>query len=206
METIIIPKLELRKKSDSELDEYTLDKIGKVPTGFPVTDPTILDVTAKHTAYHDAIVKATDGTKADTDDKNTLRRQLSIMLTNLAYDCARRSNGNTTKFLTTGFAMKAKGSPIGILPAPLDFSLQAGANEGEMDTKWKKVDKADKYQVRIGLDPENPDSWIIEAIVSPSKAHFTGLESGKKYYGRVRAIGSKGLYGNWSDISSKRCP
>ncbi|MFI5219249.1 MAG: hypothetical protein ACHQNT_07140 [Bacteroidia bacterium] len=206
MEIIIIPKLELKKKSDSEFDEYVLDKIGKVPVNFPVTDPTIANVTTKHTAYHDAVVKAIDGTKADTDDKNTLRRELSIMTTNLANDCARRSDGDTAKFLSTGFAMKSQGSPVGILPAPQDFVLKAGDNEREMDTNWKKVDKADKYQVRLGIDPENPDSWMIEAIVSPSKAHFTGLESGKKYYARVRAIGSKGLYGNWSDISSKRCP
>ena len=206
METIIIPKLELRKKTDSEFDEYVLDKIQKVPVNFPVTDPTIADVTLKHTDYHKAVVKAIDGTKADTDDKNTQRRELGIMTTNLANDCARRSNGDTTMFLTTGFAVKSPGSPTGILPAPQNFRFLAGDNEGEMKTDWKRVPKAKSYEVRLGTDAANPDSWIIIKIVSGSKVLYTGLESGIKYYGRVRAIGSRGLNGGWSDISSKRCP
>lgn len=228
---IIVPKLELKKKSDIELDEYAEDRNADLATNpdFPVTDPLVADVEAKRVLFRNAIIAAIEGTKAKTQTKNQLRRELSLMLTNLADDVAKKSNGDLAKYLSSGFSAKKVATPTGQPAAPLNFLLKftKNDNEGELLATWKKVESAKIYQVMIGTSPTPPASpgsgtnpgtptsgpmpvpgndWRLAGETTAARLVIQNLVSGTKYYARVRAIGTKGVSSPWSDIAAKICP
>lgn len=227
----IVPKLELKKKSDIELDEFTEDRVDDLTgnANFPVTDPALADVEAKRVLFHDAVLAAINGTPAQTQTKNQLRDELELMDTNLAFDVAKRSNGDLAKYLSSGFSAKKQPVPAGQPNTPIDFLLVFTKNqeEGKLLAKWKKVENAKIYEVMIGTTPYPPDDsanpssgspappmpgpdpskdWGIAGAPTAAKLVITELTSGTKYYARARAIGTGGSVSGWSDIASKMCP
>lgn len=204
---IIIPALLLAKKRDDELLTYA-ESIMESLTGnanFPTTTPPLGDVQDAVDDYSGKLSKSFDGTKADTNAKVESRVTLERLLTALAVDVVRQSAGDLTKYLTSGFSAKRPATPSGVLPMPQSFRLKAGENEGEINLSCRKVGNNHGYEFWLGTDPVNPDEWTLKRSSSSSKAVVMGLVSGTKYYGRCRAIGSRGRFGDWSDISSKRC-
>jgi len=204
---IIIPALLLAKRRDDELLAYAQGIIESLTgnANFPTTTPTLADLQDAVDDYSEKLAKAFNGTKADTNAKNDSRIALERLLTALALDVVRQSADDLTKYLTSGFSAKRPATPAGVLPMPQNFTMKAGDNEGEMNVSCQKVENNHGYEFWLGTDPVNPDEWTLKLSSSSSKAVATALTSGTKYYGRCRAIGSRGLLGDWSDITSKRC-
>lgn len=191
----IIPKLELHKLRDDELDEYAQEKIDKInainippsppppPPPDPAPAPAAADtagsanpfarvnpsteqVNAKNIEWRAALAKADDGSKADTALKDQRRKELEALLTLQATDCAKIANGDFPLYLRTGYEAKnTQGSPTGELPAVTGLLLFYGDNDGELKAEWNVMEDADNFLVRAFSDINNPDGSLLKEYI-----------------------------------------
>lgn len=207
---VIIPKLGLNDLHDSELPEYTQDKVDKVTASgaFAAVEPSPGDLETKKDEYEDALVKADEGTKADTEAKDNRRKELEEMLTLQAQNCAEIAAGDLALYLTTGYEAKdTEGSPVGALAAVTGFLLDYGVNAGELKANWDVLEHADNYTLQFYSNPEDPDGSVIKQdIAKKSRATTGGLPGGDIVWARVRGNGGSLGHGPWSDPAEKRVP
>lgn len=103
-----------------------------------------------------------------------------------------------------GFNLRAANSPIGQLAAPIDFLATMGDDTGEMDLTWSAVKGRRFYDVEYRLATDA--AWTrVDPSPTKSKVTVHGLQSGKLYVFRVRAVGTAGP-SPWSDVSEKMAP
>lgn len=198
----IIPKLGLQRIKDAALDDYALDKVKKITASgnFPGVSPTAAQLKAKTKQYQQVLVKAMDGNRADRAKKKTLRKELHLMLTAQAQDCARIADGNRALYLSSGYEAKnTGGSPVGEIGMPDIHNVAPTQKIGELKAVWSRIRHTQNYSVRAFTDIKNPEgSVIFNDIFSPSKAVLKGLPSGEKVFVQVRANGGSKGHGAWS--------
>ena len=89
--------------------------------------------------------------------------------------------------------------------APTHFITCKAMSKSSVLLSWPKVNAADTYTIEYSEKREYLEggSNAITAVASIETAqyHLTGLESGKRYYFRVKAVNTQGSSG-WSEISS----
>ena len=206
---IIVPKLALRKLNDNVLDGYTQDKIDALTdnANFPTTDPTLVVMQGLLDDYRSKLSLAQDRSSAHVSAKDASRVVLEENIYLLAQDVARTSNGDIPKFLTSHFDYRQPGGITPPLDVPQNFKLSFTKYEGELKAGSNAVKNASSYEIRLTLDPSKPEKeWELVITGTSSRVLFTGLESGKRYYGTIRAIGSRGKISDWSDQADKICP
>lgn len=200
---IIIPKLGLRDLRDTELPEYAQDKVDKISgsAAFGGVQPTPAQLQTKKNQYEAALVAADDGTVADTEAKNVLRKELEEMLTIQAQNCAEIADGDLALYLTTGYEAKdTQGTPVGELQRPDMQKLEPSENIGELKADWSTVKNASNYTVRAYTNEADPESSVVyNEIVSPSKTTLQGLPSGERIFVDIRANGGSTGYSPWSE-------
>lgn len=92
--------------------------------------------------------------------------------------------------------------------APTRAAIKSITTPGKKKVKitWKKVSKADKYQVQLANNRKFTKGKRVKTVSAKKKSvTFSGLARGKQYYGRVRAyrvIKGKKYSGKWSKIKS----
>jgi len=206
---IIVPKLGLSKLNDNSLDGYVQDKVDALTDNdnFVTTDPTLVVVNTALTDYRSKLSLAQERTPANVAAKDASRDDLEEKVTLLALDVARQSNGDIPKFLTSHFDYRQQGSATPPLDVPQNFKLSFTKYEGELKAGSNAVKNASSYEIRLTQDPSQPvKDWELVMTGTSSKVIFTGLESGKRYYGTMRVIGSRGKISDWSDQADKICP
>jgi hypothetical protein len=100
------------------------------------------------------------------------------------------ANGNEVIIESSGFALSAAPGPIGILPAPERLETTEGANPGEIEVNFSKVDKATGYLIiYTDQDPQPTDhhAWTSQ-LNSRTKLLLIGLKSGVKHYFKVGTV------------------
>ena len=115
------------------------------------------------------------------------------------------SAGDETKILSAGMQVRAEGTPVGLLPAPMNFSIMEGANPGMVELKWKTVKGSNSYIIERSIDPPTATSWSAASVSTKSKFLLGGLASGEKLWFRVAAVNSAGT-GAWSTPIMKIIP
>lgn len=222
----IIPRLFLNKKSYEAFDEF-VNLIITMLTGninFPVTNPALAAVQAKSSAYHTLVLLCKDGNgnKVQRQQLRQLRKELHVMITDLAYDVASQSAGDLAIYLTSGFDYKRPRVPAGDLTAPGNNRLGYTENSGELVSRHNVVKGALLYVVMVGLTavptdipvttfmasgptpgPTPGQNWWLAGVSSSTKFTITGLIPGTTYYTRCLAIGSGGKIGPWSSVVGK---
>ena len=86
-----------------------------------------------------------------------------------------------------------------------NFSLTAGANDGQVDASFDPEDFAKTYEVQIATVDPVAGPWVTKATPTASNCSIPGLTSGQRVWGRARAIGTNGP-GPWSDPATKIVP
>jgi hypothetical protein len=108
------------------------------------------------------------------------------------------SNGNRTIMLSSGFDLSKEGNEGQILGNINNFTVTDGNNPGQIISKCEGVDNIVSYLHCYTQDPvSNASIWKEEAS-STSAFTFAGLESGKKYWFKLKAVGRK----NQSNVSN----
>lgn len=89
----------------------------------------------------------------------------------------------------SGFTVSKEKSPLPPIEKAAGLELTDGQNAGELMFSFTKVMGSKSYIYQISLDPSDETKWTT-AYGTTRKYLFTGLESGKKYYVRVVALGT----------------
>jgi hypothetical protein len=202
-------KLSLNDKSDSELLTFSQQHIAAMAGNANFTTP-MPDATAFQTLHDDYetalddAALAQDAAKQKTAEKDVARAALVGGLNQRGGYVDSASGGDEAKILSSGFPVRTPPTPIGELPAPLDFLATMGDLEGEIDLVWSRVYGAASYVIQKS-PYATPRVWTQAAVVSKSKATITNCPSGEVCVFRVAAVGAAGQ-GPWSDESVKMAP
>jgi hypothetical protein len=177
---------------------------------FTATTPPLATIQAAMTAYLDALVKCTDGTKEDTANKNATRLTLENYLSALGNYINIVVEGDLVKLDSSGFAISKLPQPVGILEALSSLNVMYGNNPGEISIDIGFVERASGYIVLYSPlpAPADNDEWYSK-IFSKSKGILTHLKSECKYVFKAAATSSEakkmGLY-NFSNPVEKLVP
>src|SRR5581483_2397528 len=142
----------INRSSDSELVATT----GAIIMGmtnnpdYPTPSPTLADVSAKSTAFSDAMAAAAGGGVQLTAEKNARRAELAASLRLLASYAQTACNGDLAVLLSSGFPIqKPQRQPIGVLPAPSDLRVRLGGVSGALDASASPVYGAGVYNWKL---------------------------------------------------------
>ncbi len=82
---------------------------------------------------------------------------------------------------------------VGDMPQITNLVLSfSDRGDGALDAGWDYVEGARSYEVEMSFDDTKPDGWVKLMTAPQSNATLTGLQSGKRVWIRVRAIGPTG--------------
>ena len=202
-------KLNLANKSDSELVTFSQQHITAMTgnANFTTPSPSAAAFLTLHNNFQsafDTAELAAATAKQKTELKDVARAALSQGLSQRGSYVDLTSAGDEAKILTSNFPVREPATPIGALPAPLDFLATMGDMPGELDLVWSAVHGAKSYVIQ--LSPyATPRVWAQSTIVTASKATVGGCTPGELCVFRVAAVGAAGQ-GPWSDESVKMSP
>lgn len=182
------------KLSDADL-EVRSNNIASMMTGNPYfTTPVPSLVTLQDTIeeFTEALAKAKTGSSLDKAVKNQARQDLIEVLHTLSTYVLFTSDGDTVAALSSGFTIAKQPTTSPELVAAENQKLDDGANIGELDFSFDKVANAKSYMYQYTPDPLTENSDWQSLVGTVRKVSFTNLESGKKYWCRVMAIGING--------------
>ena len=129
------------------------------------------------------------------------RAKLSATLEKIARSCELITR-DKTKLATTGFRLRKEPTRIDApVDAPSNVRLKRTGTNGQVRLLCNAVNRAKAYEVQYTEDP-NAGTWT-DAGTFPSTRGVTidGLQRGKDYWTRVRAIGPTGA-GAWSQTAT----
>jgi hypothetical protein len=199
------------KTKDNDLSNTAQNIVNKMSLNPYFTDPQPPLATLQDAinAYTTALVKAKDGSKEDTANKNACRLTLESTLFSLGNYVNLIAETDLVKLDSSGFPVSKVPEPIGILPAP-SLTVGYGKNPGELTIDIDVVPKASGYIVLYSQSPapaENTEWYQI--LLSTSKGMLIHLTSGTKYVIKAAAISSEanklGQY-NFSEPVEKIAP
>jgi hypothetical protein len=169
-------------------------------TYFPTTTPTMAVFQTAVTEFQDALsLEATSSSIALRKEK---RAEVILLLKKLAAHLELTADGDLVKLAATGFDLKAKATrSVGPLPAPQNLRVKPTGISGEALCKVSAQPKADTYEGQYTQNPTSGSWTPITPTTNSQNILFTGLDRGKDYYFRVRAIGANGPSG-WSDVAT----
>jgi len=187
-----------------------LDFLGKVRfilqqmtgnSNFPTPDPTLASVTALANEFEQAINDAEAGGSYDKSVKDGKKEELVDTMHNLSNYVLFTAKGDRLIAESSGFTIAKDPSPQPPIGKPEGLILTDGANAGELWLSFNRVSGTRSYMSQISLDPADETKWIT-SHGTIRKNLFTGLESGKKYYVRVVALGTNSQI-VYSDVVSR---
>lgn len=137
--------------------------------------------------FKTAVVQAKEGGKTEALIKNDRRTTLLNLLNSLALYVQLESNGNDVILSSSGFSLYKTPQPVGILPKPESFTVQAGYT-GTIKLKLKRIYGAKTYQYEYRKKGET--IWLVQTHTK-SDLIINQLTSGEAYEFRVAGIGTK---------------
>lgn len=157
---------------------------------FPTPDPNLEELQTAITSFLSAIIKAKNGSKDDTADKNAKRQILVDLLHRLSYYVQVTSLGDETIILSSGFDINKQSGTVGILPKPDNFKVVSGPNKGSIELSCDVVDHASFYEFQYTMAPiASTNVWQLKTSTK-RKILIEGLTSGQQYVFKVAAAGS----------------
>lgn len=159
---------------------------------FPTPVPSLADFIDALEAYTEALAAAASGDKTKVSVKDEQKAELVEAETELANWVTFNANGDATMLISSGFTLAKDPEPQELQP-PGDFKVNNGANAGQIKTSARRPRAARSYQHEYCTDVTVTEASVW--AITPStriRNSYTGLESGKKHWFRVGAVGSNG--------------
>jgi hypothetical protein len=203
-------KLDLRNKTPLQKVQFLRLIVTKMTgnASFPQPEPPLADLTAIADKLESDFNKreASDqATQQLTAVLNATEAEADSLLNAEGSHVDSKSKGDETQILSTGMSVRGDAQPAGDLPAPGNFSVTEGDHDATLDDTWDRVVGAKSYIIQLSPDPITPTSFVYCGTSTKSSYTATGLESGKKYWQRVAAVGAAGQ-SPWSDPAVKIAP
>lgn len=157
---------------------------------FPPPIPELTAAAAAATAFSNALITAKNGSKADAAVKNEKRVESEECFFTLADYVSLIAKGNIAILVSSGFDLAKDAQPSPPLVKPEIIKVTDGVNSGELQVTISRVPGAKLYTYQYTKDPlTNNSEWTTITISSLSRMTFQNLESTKKYWCRVIAMG-----------------
>lgn len=164
----------------------------KIDENFP-TAPDLAMFTTKTDNFAAALTAAQQGGVQEKALRDQARTELIDEMHHMADWCQYTCNGDRTMLLKTGFRLnKENNTPSPAITAAKGQELTDGANSGVLLYSFDKVPGATSYIYEITPDPFTANTVWKAETGTVTNATFTGLESGKRYWVRVQALGKDG--------------
>jgi hypothetical protein len=159
--------------------------------------------------YQTLVAAAMDRGRNAILQRNSLRRELEKLVSQLGRYVEAASNDDPAIFATTVFERR---SPTRSSPqqpeTPRVLKAAHGANSGVIDlTLSPSLGKIKMYQVRFGIQDseEPPTDWTVEVFSNANgPVSIRNLEPRRRYAFQVRALGAHG-FTDWSDSVTIIC-
>ena len=158
---------------------------------FPTLVPTPADYAEMVGAFISQLGKAGTRDINAVAAKNARRRELIDATILLGTSASLTANGNLDMLLSTGLPLRKQQQPV-VLGKPSNFRCTNGINPGELDLRVDTMDGVVSFNFTYTVYPPAETAVWTTVTSSKSSCTITGLESGKKYWFRVAAIGTKG--------------
>ena len=178
--------------SDGNLESKALSIVDAMTDNpnFPTPDPTLAELNAAVTEYSTALAGARTKDKVQVELKNIKRAALIAVLKNLAAYVNFTSKGDRSIMASSGFDITKDVYGSIVMSAPNNFKVVSGENPGEAFLKVSGIKGIKTYAYQYTADPLTDASvWVTKYVTTRSHT-FEGLETAKKYWFRVAAIGS----------------
>lgn len=171
----------------------------KLPTDF------LTDLGAACTALEQANIAVRDnGGRQDHVVRDARVLDVVNLVRELGGYVQAQCDGDKEKITGTGFGVRKRPSPVGVLQAPANLRAGRGKLPGEVRLIWDGVYARLLYVLQYtDGDPSVPGNWKELARTSKNRYTATGLASDKPYYFRVQAIGTAGA-GEMSDSATAK--
>lgn len=203
------PKLTLRNRSDAELEAYARKVFERLSSAgsYPSLQPDLATFGEVIAGYHSSRLEVGSlqtNLRAAFARKNGQRRHLETVLTQVASSLSAATLGNAHALVAAGIDTIDRGSPVGVLPAPLNCLAKPGDREGRINLRWKAMVRARMFEIQSQLEGSG-DEWTNLRSSTRSRCFFDGFTPGQRYVFRVRAMSTAGP-GPWSDLAFCRAP
>ena len=178
--------------SDGNLESKALSIIDAMTDNpnFPNPDPSLAEVNTAVTEYSSALAGARSKDKVQVELKNIKRAALITVLKNLAAYVNYTSKGDRSIMASSGFDVSKDAKSAIVMSAPKNFKIVSGENSGQAFLKVSGVKGIKTYAHQYTPDPLTDASVWQTKYVTTRYYTFEGLETAKKYWFRVAAIGS----------------
>jgi hypothetical protein len=169
---------------------------------FPTPTPDMATFNAARIVFSNAMEKAASRSIDDIVARNQARNVLIDMLVELGNYVTLTANGNVAKLTKTRFDLRKQRETKPDMQKPQNLKLADGANRGMVEISVDSVKGARSYSYEYTMDPLTPESvWTVISSTS-RKITIKGLESGKKMWFRVAAVGVRNQF-TYSDVLNR---
>jgi hypothetical protein len=170
-------------------------------SNFSTPNPPLATITTLVNDYEQLAGEAEDGGSFDKAERDSKAQELISAMHVLSAYVLMTANGSALVVESSGLKLSKTPSPSPSIEKPAGLQLTDGVNIGELLLKFTKVKGSKSYMYQISLDPTDPAKWVTYYGTIRQNL-FTGLESGKKYYVRVVAVGTDSQV-VYSDVVSR---
>lgn len=144
----------------------------------------------KNDLFGSYLSKVGDGSKLTTAEKNVAREDLEDYLHVIGNRVQDISGGDEVKILSSGFDLRAKPAPIGMLPMPTGVTVTQSQQSGTLNISWDVVSNTYLYLVRYTSAPSSSTSIWNEVSTGKHKTTLSGFKPGEAIAIQVAAAGS----------------
>ncbi len=178
----------LERFSDPDLESKGNQIIADLSLNF-ASAPLLPSLIAARDAFVTSLPLATDGGTVEKAIKNANRDAFIDQLHLMGYYVLQVAAGDRVVALKSGFDIAKAPSPGPEVTKAEGLKTEDGQNPGELKFIFIPVPGAKSYVYQAMVDPLSETGVWSSNVGTTSKFLFSGLESGKKYWIRVAAIG-----------------
>ena len=160
----------------------------------PLVDPVIVSHGIFRTAFN--IAKTGDGVAKENRD--TKHKEELVLMVELAKGVEKLANGSRAIIIASGFKPSSEMETLTELQMPTNFKVYNLVPNGSIKQEWDAVPKKNGYALEMRVF--GTDNW--QAVAYPTTTSWTihDLTRGLHLEFRIRATGTRGIMGKWSDI------
>jgi len=150
----------------------------------------VVTLKAKNDVFGGFLSRMANGTKMLTAEKNVARKDLEDFTHVVGNRVQDISGGNEVLLLSSGFDLRRKPAPVGMLDMPANVTVTPGKQSGTMIVSWDVVDNAYNYVVRTTKAPVTESSIWTEMHTSKHSLLLTSLPLGEPIAFQVAGLGT----------------
>ena len=156
---------------------------------FPNPTPTLAELGAARSDLQMASAAALARGRAVVAIRWERHAELERLMVQLSKYVMATAPRDVEKQLSSGFTLRSAPLPIRHITAPHEVSTYRVDREGSVKLSWGKVHGARTYQVFVtSEDPTNEKAWQLAAHSTRIRVEIQGLEPGRMYHFRIRAL------------------